>query len=249
MARGQYGKIKKKPFLIFWNIVKEAKVQKGVDIWKHYLKLKMVEQLSTQTYKKYMKTITFKQEITKPKLEISNDEFTNSPREWSNLGYFITVDRNYYSPDRNETLERIVKETGQEAGSQEEHMEMIKSAIEEDTDEKVLAIYPVVKYEHSGVSYSLGTVHNFDYSNNGFYIITEESQKELGTDKKDFEKVIKQELEVYNKYVNGEVYEFCLYDDNGEVADSCGGFYDIEDIREYLPEEWSKEDLTEYVKY
>ena len=114
--------------------------------------------------------------------------------------------------------------------------------------EKVLAIYPIVKYEHGGVVYKIGTIHGFDYSNNGFYIITEKTQEEMGTSKKDFEKVVKQELEVFNKWVNGEVYQYCLFDDDGEVVDSCGGYYDIEDIRAELPKEWEKEDLREYIK-
>ena len=195
-----------------------------------------------------MKTITFKQEVTKPKLVIEYDEDTISPREDSNLGYFITVDRRYNSPDRNERLESIVKETGNEANSQAEHIEMIKVAMEVANEDKVLEIYPITKYEHSGVAYSLGSVSGFDNSNNGFYIVTEKIANEIGVDKKDFEKIIKSELELYNKYSNGECYKFCLYDDNGEVADSCGGFYDIEDIRESLPEEWKDEELTQYLK-
>lgn len=91
---------------------------------------------------------TYKKTIEAPKLEISYDEFSESPREWSNLGYFITVGRNYYSPDRNETLERIVKETGEQATSQENHIELIKEVFEDEVQEKVLAIYPVVRYEH-----------------------------------------------------------------------------------------------------
>lgn len=197
-----------------------------------------------------MKTIN--QTITKtiPKLEISYCDYTDSPREWSNLGYFITVDRNYRSPDKHEELLELIKECGENANSQAEHIKMITINWNKTMhpENKIIAIYPIVKYEHSGVSYSLGTVHNFDYSNNGFYIITDKTQKEVGIKKKDFEKVIKEELEIYNKYANGEVYRFCLYDDQGEVADSCGGFYDIESIREYLPKEWSKEDLSEYVK-
>lgn len=195
-----------------------------------------------------MKKIT--QTITKeiPQLEISHCDYTDSPREWSNLGYFITCDRNYNSPDKNERLESIVKMYGEQAESCEEHMDLIKKDINAYGEEKVLAIYPINKYEHSGVSYSLGRASGFDYSNNGFYIITDKSQKETGTPKDKFEAVIKDELNTYNKYANGEVLQFCLYDDKGEVADSCGGFYDIEDIREYLPKEWSKEDLSEYIK-
>jgi len=196
-----------------------------------------------------MKTYTKTIEKTGNRLEITHDESPDSPREWSNLGYFIAIDSNYQSPDENETLYEIIKETGQLAESQEKHIEEIKKQYEEETDEKVLAIYPVVKYEHSGVNYSLGTKHGFDYSNNGFYIITDKTQKETGTEEKDWEKVIEIELELYNKWANGEVYGFILFDENGEDLDSCGGFYNIEDIREHLSDEWKNEDLDEYIVY
>jgi hypothetical protein len=188
---------------------------------------------------------TYKTTIEKPRLVIEYDEYCDSPREWSNLGYFITVDRNYESPDKFSDLQNIVKETGNEAGSQEEHIEMIKKQF---TEEKIIAIYPVVKYEHSGVVYRLGTAHGFDYSNNGFYIITDRTQKALCIEEKDFERVINDELERYNQWCNGEVYRFCLFDEQGEVEDSCCGFYSIEDIREHLPKEWHEEDLSEYIK-
>jgi hypothetical protein len=60
--------------------------------------------------------------------------------------------------------------------------------------------------------------------------------------------VIKSELETYTKWANGEVYGFTLYDDKGELEDSCYGFYDIDDIKEHLPAEWKDEDLTAYIK-
>ena len=191
---------------------------------------------------------TYKKTIEKTCLDIQYDEGCESPRSWSNLGYFITVDSRHNSPDKHEQLEQFVKDTGEEATSQEEHIRMIKEDYEwENSEEKIIAIYPIVKYEHGGVAYSLGTSHGFDYSNNGFYIVTTESQKETGVLEKDFEKCIKQELKSYNQYVNGEMLMFILYDKNGEVVDSCGGFYDIEDMREYLPKEWNKEDLSEYL--
>jgi len=46
--------------------------------------------------------------------------------------------------------------------------------------------------------------------------------------------------------MNGEIYYFVLYNKKGDVEDSCGGFYDIKDIREYLPKSWAKEDLQDY---
>jgi hypothetical protein len=192
---------------------------------------------------------TYTKEVEAPLLEIRYDCDPTSPREWSNLGYFITVDRDYHSPDMNETLERIVKDTGEEATSQAEHIKMIKKEVENELDEKVLKIYPIVKYEHGAVVYSLGEMHGFDYSNNGFYIVTDKTQKELGTPESSFEKVIREELNIYNKYANGEVYCFTLYDDKGEVEDSCCGFYSLDDIKEQLPSEWEDVDLTEYITY
>ena len=193
-----------------------------------------------------MKTYTKTETKNYPKLEIKYDDCPDSPRTWSNLGYFLTLDSNYNSPDTVTEYLDIITETGDIAESQEQHMELIKREVEKELDEKVIAIYPVVKYEHGGIVYSLGNKTGFDYSNNGFYIITDKTAKELGVAKKDFDKVIENELKTYNQYANGEVYRFVLYDDNGEVEDSCGGFYGIEDMKDHLTKEWQDEVLDEY---
>ena len=188
---------------------------------------------------------TYKEEINKPRLVIEYDNDIESPRNDSNLGYFITVDSKMQSPDTNEQLEKVVKETGEYVGSQEEHIKAIKKDIEQ-LNEQVIAIYPITKYEHSGVSYSLGTQHGFDNSNNGFYIITNKTQEEIDVPTKDFEKIIKSELETYNQYINGEIFRFTLYDDKGEEEDTCSGFYSIKDVKGQLPSEWEDEDMEEY---
>ena len=193
--------------------------------------------------KRKLKTYTKATEY--PLLVIEHDEWAENPREWDNLGYLITIEDRRHSPNKHEELERIVKETGQEASNVTEHMDVIKKNF---TGEKIIAIYPIYRYEHSGVAYHLGTAHGFDYSNCGFYIITDKTQKNLGTPKKSFEKVIKQELQTYNSWVNGETYRFTLYDKDGEIEDSCGGYYDIEHIKEALPKEWAKENLLDYLK-
>lgn len=179
------------------------------------------------------------------RLTIDYCEEVGSPREWSSCGYFITVDKKYHSPDQNETLEAIVQDTGEEATSQEDHIKLIKKEIKGQLGEKVLKIWPVVKYEHSGVSYSLGTVHGFDYSNNGFYIITDKSIEDTGTAKKDWERIVKGEIAKYNQWINGEVYWYKLEEKEAddicptcghnlggewEEIDSCCGYYKIDDI-------------------
>lgn len=193
-----------------------------------------------------MKTYTKNTTTTEPLLKIWWDDNCN-PRDWDNLGYFITKSRRYYSPDRNELLLQILDETELESVSQEDHIKRLKEEIKKQYGETVEYIVPVTMYEHSGVSYSLGDREGFDFSKCGFYIVTKESRKKLGTPKKSFEKVIEQEIKDYNKYIQGEVYGFTLYDSEGSEIDSCGGFFEVEDIKEHLPKEWAKEDLTEYI--
>lgn len=189
--------------------------------------------------------LTYKTTIEKPRLVIEHDD-AESPREWGNLGYFVTIDSEMHSPDDNQEVMEIIKSCGDIAKDQIDHMALITTAIKSYLNEKVLAIYPIVKYEHSSIVYKLGKIKGYDYSNNGFYIVTDYSRKDLGTKKKDFLKVINQELEDYNKWVNGEVYRYTLFDLAGEWVDSCGGFYDIEDMRNYLPEEFKNERLVDY---
>jgi hypothetical protein len=187
---------------------------------------------------------TYQKTITKNKLEINYDSNSESPRAWSNFGFFTVVSSKYNSPDDNYV--EVVKNTGEVAESLEHHIELIKKEIN-----NVLLIVPVTMYEHTGVAFSLGVKHGFDYSHNGFYIVTKESYGEImGDTPFDEEKVldyIKGEIETFNKWLNGEVYSFDLYDENGEIEASCGGFYDVDDIKEHLPEGWANEEMSNYI--
>jgi len=198
-----------------------------------------------------MKTYTKTVVQTLPRLVITHEDMPTSPREWDNLGYFITCDKRTISPDDMPDLKSMIQTAGDEAETQQEHIKLIKAGIEQEGKEKVLAIYPIVKYEHSSVSYSLGKKHGFDCSNNGFYIVTDKSAKVLGTpnDKKAFERLIRDELKAYNTWVNGEVYSYTLYDKNGKEENSCCGFYDLEEIKDDLSTEWSKEIMRDYLVY
>lgn len=195
--------------------------------------------------KTYKKTIV--QEL--PQLQIFHDEYAESPRTFQdNLGYFITCEKRHNSPDDNEDMKSMIQNLGDESSSLEEHMAKIKEEFPINFNEKVIAIYPVNRFEHGNVNYTLGVKKGFDYSNSGFYIVTDKTQKVLGTPKKLFEKVIKQELEEYTAWCNGEVYRYELYDNQGNLLDSQGTFYSLEDIKWNLPKTWSDEDLSDYIQ-
>ena len=190
---------------------------------------------------------TFQATVTSPQLVIEHDDSPESPREWDNVGYFITAERNHGCPDNNQELEEIVRETQHSATNTESHMALVKSEVETELKEKVLYIAPVYRHEHGNVIYRRGTAEGFDVSNCGFYIVTDKTYKDFPADIKHVEHNIDAELAMYTNWCNGEVYRFTLLDEDGEYVDGCGGFYDIEDIRERLPEEWKEEPLEQYV--
>lgn len=191
---------------------------------------------------------TYTKTIEQPRLVIKHDDSPESPREWDNLGYFITSEQRYMSPDgkKAEGVQSIVESAADDANNSEHHAELITAAINE-MGETVKAIYLVYRYEHGNVIYRRGTASGFDYSNCGFYIVTDKTADILGTPADRFDAVIDGELETYSAYTNGDVYGFTLYDDNGEHEDSCWGLYDIDDIKEALPDSFKNEDMHDYL--
>ena len=194
---------------------------------------------------------TFKQTKTteEPRLKIMYETDSESPRrQQDNLGYFYTKERNYKSPDGNDTdIYNIMIETGEQASNEQNHIVEMTRRINAETNQKVVAIYPVYRYEHGNVIYRVGTASGFDYSNCGFYIITDKTEREYGEHAKSIEALIAGELEEYTNWVNGDVFWFQLFDTKGEQVDSCGGFYDLDEIKSYLGKEWVKEDLSKYL--
>lgn len=192
-------------------------------------------------------TVTETKQVNELVIQYTDD--AENPRKFDgNVGYFITVDSKYISPDDIPAFKDIIKSTGDIATSQENHIQLIEKRLKR-LGNKVITIVPISRYEHGNVRYSIGSKYGFDYSNNGFYIVTEKTLKATGieNDNEKILKAIEAELETYNKWANGEIYEFILYNSEGEVEDSVTGFYDIEDIKEYLPEDWKEENLTDYL--
>lgn len=191
--------------------------------------------------------LTYKKVEEKPRLVIERDDSPLSPRMYSNIGYFIIQSSRYSSPDTHEELQQVIRDTARVATSSENHIERITKNF----SEKILFIDAVATYEHSGLNYSLGYKSGWDWSNNGFYVVTEKSIKESGTEYNPdiIREIIEDELATFTLYANGEVYRYTLYDEEGELVDCVSGFYDYDSIKEYLPEEFKEEDLEQYTKF
>lgn len=194
-----------------------------------------------------MRQTTITVQKTVPLLEIRIDDSAESPRSWDNLGYLITKESRYSSPDNHPEYERIISETWDEASDVENHIELIKARIPE-----AIYIVPVSKYEHSGVSYTRGVSRWWDQWVVGFYIITEKSRDLMGTEPEYFDQCIDGELETYTAWANGNVYGFILRDESWNEIDSCWWLYSLEDIRDHIQwynPDWRNEDLSEYIIY
>ena len=129
-------------------------------------------------------------------------------------------------------------------------------------DKVGIVAFPILCYEHSGISYYIGnSINRWDGSVAGFaWQYKEELYKEYGCKRitksirEKLEKNVKSTLETYTQYCNGEVYDYVLYDCNGIEIDSCCGFYANTDeellslILEHIPSDIADIDFVKVTK-
>jgi hypothetical protein len=102
---------------------------------------------------------------------------------------------------------------------------------------------PVWVYEHSGIALSTGPrTYPFDCpwdsAQCGVAYVTAQNWRVCqGTpwtgsdeDKAMAAEMIKQAVQVYGWYINGETYSWALLGEDGETVDSCGGYYGWEAV-------------------
>ena len=196
-------------------------------------------------------------------LEIHQDEFPPNPRtEQDNLGKMVLYQKRYDLP--NEL--RIDIE-----GSRS--WQDLYERLDKEFDCRV--ILPVYMMDHSGLTFRCG--HGFgdvdpqqwDWGQVGFIAAIRKDILENFTgydgnkrepmkqriSKKMLEtttRILRGEVELYNKYANGECYFYRLYDMKRAIAaggldatpqdfiETVGGFYSIEDIATSVPKQFRK---------
>ena len=154
-----------------------------------------------------------------------------SPRAWDNLGTIYSNSRNY-DPDGHSIEEIIDSETGKL------DKEFVKNHI-------MLDIYA---YEHSGITISTGRGGQFsDPWDSGLFGIIAVSKKdaikEFGKKictKKVRERALKclsGEVKTLDMWYTGDVYGFQIEDENGDIVDSCYGYFGSQSIdTDMMPE-------------
>mgnify|MGYP001428497464 CR=1 FL=1 len=162
-------------------------------------------------------------------LKICYDPYPENPRDWDNLGTMVCWHRRYLLGDEHnfESPEKFFREVNH------------KNAI----------ILPLYLYDHSGITMNTTGFHcPWDSGLVGFiYVKKEKIREEFGVKRvtKKIRKIVEEclvnEVKIYDFYLRGEVFGYVI-EENGEVIDSCWGFYGLDfkenGILDYLPKEF-----------
>lgn len=148
---------------------------------------------------------------------IEQDENAMNPRtEFDNFGHMICFHKRYNLGDKHQ---------------------MDMGELAEIINRKDVLALPLFLYDHSGITMSTGRGYPFndpwDSGQVGYiYITYEEIRKEYSVKhvtKETLEKarhLLESEVETYDAYISGQVYGYVVYEnEDGDVADSCWGYY------------------------
>lgn len=218
--------------------------------------------------------LNYVNESEKVFVNVENDDWAESPREWDNLWNILTWTNRYESIDTNQfrDLEEFLLDNLTEKQmanlykgnpSTQEFFERIQKRFYE----LGYLVAPISKYEHSGVSYSVGVSQGWDTGVVGLAMVNiNDIKKEYGASvlskslKDKIYGILKAELETYNLWANGEVYIVSLVDFEGNLVESFSGVigYESEEamIKEYVDyytnynfEDFKLKELVEKVTY
>ena len=149
------------------------------------------------------------------KIEIVQDNYPESPRDWDNLFKMICFSSKYNLGDKHTYSNP-------------------QNFIDDNRGDFIIPLYA---YIHSGISLSLSN-SNYPYNDMwdagqvGYMIISRDKIKSEYNWKyltrgriRKLKQYAQNEIDAYNQYLNGDVYGFQIYDNSGEMLDSCWGFY------------------------
>lgn len=146
-------------------------------------------------------------------IKIVLDKDPTSPREWDNLGTMICFHSGYNLGDKH---------------SYESPYEFTA-----EVNSKNALMLPVYLYDHSGLTINTsGFSCPWDSMQVGWIYVTKEKVREEYGKKRISRKLsvdvlhrLTCEVSTYDQYIRGEVYGYIIEDSDGELVDSCFGFF------------------------
>lgn len=150
-------------------------------------------------------------------VEIIADEFAQNPRDWDNLGRMVCWHRRYNLGDAQPSV------------SPKEFV-VPKGAV----------MLPLYLYDHSGITMKTTPFScPWDSGQVGIiYTTLEAIRREFDVKRvtkklrQKCEAILVSEVATYDAYISGDVYAIVEKDEDGEVVDSCGGYYGFDVAKE-----------------
>ena len=166
-------------------------------------------------------------------VKLCRDDFIFDPRkEFDWVGTMACFHRRYTLGDC--TPECSLEEYLHQMMAEREYS-LHRKWIPDDIDNKHVRAYvekhwvmlPLYLYDHSGLSMSVRPFScRFDSGQVGWIYVSRESK---GYD--DLTAGLTAEVENYNQYLTGDVWYYLIEDANGDVIDSCSGFFGVDNCR------------------
>jgi len=163
------------------------------------------------------------------RIMVASDEDYDSPRDWDNVGHMVCFHSRYDLGDKKLEDENTAGKL----------MERIRR-------DDIAAALPLYLYDHSGITmnthgYSSIDSAAWDWGQVGFIFVTKQKvREELGckyvTKKaRAWAKThLEGEVKTYAMYLEGDVLCWKTLDPEGEIIESCGGYYGYFESREDL---------------
>lgn len=190
-------------------------------------------------------------EVENQTLNIFYDGTAESPRTWDSLGTIVAWHSRYDLMDDGESY----ADARQFFEYNTEHNFETQDGIDNASDRRLFNLFqkdniilPVYMFEHGNVILRTSSFSDkWDSGQVGYIFVSKEDVKKEYDVKRiskklreKVESVLKSEIEVYSKYVNGDVIGFELLDNEGKQVDSCHGFYGYDyknnGMLDHLPE-------------
>ena len=159
-------------------------------------------------------------------LKIEQDNDPINPRtDWDNLGTMVCFHKRYELGDKTDYR-------SEDYDSWDE----LKEGIIKNEGEVV--ILPLYLYDHSGITISTSSFScRWDSGQVGFIFVSKYKIKKEGIDESKVEEYLKGEVETYDKYLTGEVYQYTIYEietcslghTHKNVVESCGSYFGEEE--------------------
>lgn len=155
-------------------------------------------------------------------IEVERDELPMNPRTWDNLGTMVCFHNRYNLGD----------DTDYRSSDYDTWDELKQGIIE---NEGEVFILPLYLYDHSGITISTSPFSCiWDSGQIGFIFISKHKVKKECIDESKVVEYLKGEVETYDKYLTGEVYQYTiskvgtcdLGHEHSEEIENCGGYFD-----------------------